>query len=542
MEFAALLSALRNPEIYPDRPAKVDLVQTHISAILLTGKHAYKIKKPVNFGFLDFTSLEKRKFYCEQEVILNRRLAPEIYLGVVEIRDDGGRISLGAGAGQIIEYAVLMKELPPDCTMDRWLERGTLQPAHLKRVAQKIARFHLAASKSPEIAVFGELGTIRHNVEENFTQTEKYADVTLPAASFAEIRSQTERFMKTHADFFQERITDGRIGDCHGDLHLQHVCLEDGVFIFDCIEFNERFRYSDVAADVAFLLMDLEAHRAPLLAADLASYYLRFSRDWRVYRLLDFYKCYRAYVRGKVVSFRLEDPVISAQEKSSALQEARHYFDLAAIYARSLNRPVLFITSGLMGTGKSTIARLVSEVLGLEYLNSDISRKELAHLSPREHRYEEFQQGIYSPEFSRQTYNFLFDRAAVLLREGRSVFIDASFKTRADRAAALELAGRMNADFVLIECRCSEEEIRRRLTRRTAEGTSVSDGRWAIFEDQKKEFEKVRGLPPGVHVILHTNNPPEKILAKLFEYLLRRKGRELERELAAGGAAAGEKS
>ncbi len=532
MEFAALVSALQNPEIYPDRPQKVDLVQTHISAILLTGKHAYKIKKPVNFGFLDFTSLEKRKFYCEQEVILNRRLAPEIYLGIVEIREHDGRIHLGPGPGEVLEYAVFMKELPADCTMDRWLERGVLDSGHLKRVAQKIARFHLRAERDPEIAVFGQLGTIRENVEENFSQTEKYAEVTLPAASFEEIRSHTRRFMSSQADFFGARVSAGKIGDCHGDLHLQHVCLENGIFIFDCIEFNKRFRYSDVAADIAFLLMDLEAHRAPVLAADLASYYLRFSRDWQLYRLLDFYKCYRAYVRGKVISFRLEDPGISAPEKSSALNEARQYFHLARLYARNLNRPLLLVSCGLMGTGKSTIARMISETLGLETLSSDISRKELAHLPPREHRYEEFHRGIYSPDFSRQTYQFLFERAAVLLAGGKSVFIDASFKTQEDRLAALALARRAEADFLLIECRCSEEEIHRRLSERTAGGDSVSDGRWSIFEEQKKDFEKVRGIPPDLHMVLNTNNPPEKILGKFFEYLLRRKGRELEREMA----------
>jgi uncharacterized protein len=542
MEFAALVSALQSPEIYPDRPRNVRVVQTHISVIFLTGKHAYKIKKPVNFGFLDFTTLEKRKFYCEQEVVLNRRLAPEIYLGVVEIRDDRGTVRLGSGAGRIVEYAVLMKELPPDCTMDRWLDRGALDSGHLKRVAQELARFHLEAARGPEIAAYGELATIRKNVEENFTQTEKYAKVTLPAESFAEIRENTRRFMELQAPLFKERIAAGKIGDCHGDLHLQHVCLEDGVFVFDCIEFNERFRYSDVAADIAFLLMDLEAHGAPLLAADLASYYLRFSRDWGLYRLLEFYKCYRAYVRGKVISFRLEDPVISEREKSSALGEARRYFRLAAIYARILNRPLLLITCGLMGTGKSTIARMVSEALGLESLSSDVSRKELARLSPREHRYEKFHQGIYAPDFSRQTYRFLFDRASGLLGKGQSVFIDASFKTQGDRSAALDLAQRMNAEFLLVECRCSEEEIRRRLARRTAEGTSVSDGRWSIFEEQKKDFEKVRGVPPDLHLVLNTNNPPEKILAKFFEALLRRKGRELERETAGAQCGPGEGS
>ncbi len=532
MEFSALVTALQKPDHYPDQPRQVEIVQTHISVIFLTGQHAYKIKKPVNFGFLDFTTLEKRKFYCEQEVTLNRRLCPEIYLGVVEIHHHEGRLFLGNGPGEVVEYAVLMKRIPADCMMDRWLARRALDSAILTRVAEKIASFHARAVTSPEIVSFGRISTIQGNVEENFSQAEKYINLSIPAESFAEIKEQSLRFLREQRPLFEERIAAGKIRDCHGDLHLQHICINEGVLIFDCIEFNERFRYSDVAADIAFLLMDLDSHSFPLLSADLASSYLRFSEDWRLFQLLDFYKCYRAYVRGKVISFRLDDPGISPTDKSSARKEARRYFQLAHLYARRLNRPSLLVTCGLMGTGKSTIAQAISQAFGAECLSSDILRKEIAHISPREHRYEEFHRGIYSPDFSQQTYAALLERTQAILQSGRSVILDASFKKQGDRLRALDLASRMRADFLLIECRTSEEEIRRRLARRTAEQNAVSDGRWALFREQKEDFDEVRGLSPDLHLALDTQISAEGCLGIFFQHLLRKAGHELELKIA----------
>jgi aminoglycoside phosphotransferase family enzyme/predicted kinase len=527
MEFSLLLSALQDPRVYPERPPKVELVQTHISAIFLTGRHAYKIKKPVDFGFLDFTTLEKRKFYCQQEVELNRRLSPEIYLGVVEIRIHRERISLGEGPGEVIEYAVFMKQLPPDCTMDRWLARGAVTPSLIEKIATKLAHFHARAATNPEIAAFGEIQTVRGNVEENFTQTEKYVGRALSPDTYREIREGTRSFMEHSLPLFQKRVTEGRIRDCHGDLHLQHICLAEEILIFDCIEFNQRFRYSDVAADIAFLLMDLDYHGEPLLSAELAFHYLLTSRDWPIFLLLNFYKSYRAYVRGKVTCFRLDDPVISEAEKASALQEARRYFSLSHHYAQKLNRPALLITCGLMGTGKSTLARSLSGALGWELLRSDVLRKELAQIPPLEHRYEDFHRGIYSPDSSRRTYEALLDRAFGLLISGRSVILDASFQKQLDRQRAWDLAKKANADFLLIECLCAEEEIRRRLAHRAVEKNEPSDGRWELFAGQKKEYQKVEGFSAGHHLSLNTEPPPEDCLGRILRHLLRRAGGEL---------------
>jgi predicted kinase len=333
--------------------------------------------------------------------------------------------------------------------------------------------------------------------------------------------------MENQLPLFEKRIAEGKIRDCHGDLHLQHICLGEEILIFDCIEFNERFRYSDVAADIAFLLMDLDFHRQPLLSADLASHYLRISKDWPLFLLLNFYKSYRAYVRAKVTCFRLDDPVLSPKEQTLARQEAERYFHLSHSCATRMNRPALLVVGGLMGTGKSTIARALSQTLGWEWLRSDILRKELAQISPAEHRFEKFHQGIYSADFSRKTYPILFQQSLHLLNSGKSVILDASFQKQVDRQAAQALARKADADFLLIECQCSEGEIERRLARRAQKENEPSDGRWEIFADQKKIYEGVEGFPADLFLPLNTERPREECLAQIFQHLLKRAGRVL---------------
>ncbi len=279
---------------------------------------------------------------------------------------------------------------------------------------------------------------------------------------------------------------------------------------------------------VQLKMVDTESN--PTKAAELASKYLRISGDWPLFLLLNFYKSYRAYVRGKVVSFRLDDPRISPAEKTSALEEAQRYFLLAHHYSIKLNRPSLFITCGLMGTGKSTIAKALAEALGWERISSDHVRKELAHLSIREHRLEKFHQGIYSPDFSRKTYQALLARAKSYLAAGKSVILDASFKKQKDRQEALVLARQADADFLALECFSSEGEIQRRLSPRLRDDSEPSDGRWELIPEQKKDFEKVEGLDPDLYLSLNTERTIEECLESLFQYLLTREGREWARK------------
>jgi aminoglycoside phosphotransferase family enzyme len=332
MDILFLQKALLNPEIYSDHPKEVRFFETHISLLFFTGNHVYKVKKPVDFGFLDFTSLEKRKYFCEQEVTLNRRLSPKIYLGVVKITQDGKQILLD-GRGEVVEYAVKMKQIPEDLLMNKLLEKDQVTLKMIEAVSEKLARFYSTAETSDFIKSFARPERIKQDTDENFEQTEKYIAVTISKDIYLEIQNRTNDFFRTEAEIFHQRIAADRIRDCHGDLRLEHIFWEDEISIFDCIEFNERFRYTDTAADIAFLAMDLDYHGKEDLTEHLIQTYIQKSGDQDLVKVLNFYKCYRAYVRGKVESFRLDDPNIPEGEKRGALQRAKKYFNLAQRYA-----------------------------------------------------------------------------------------------------------------------------------------------------------------------------------------------------------------
>jgi len=325
------VGALLKTQAYPHKPQKIELVQTQMSFIFLTGEYVYKIKKPVNLGYLDYTTLEKRHFFCHQELKLNRRLCPGAYLAVVPIVEKKGGLRI-EGQGKAIEYAVKMKQLPQDRMMDVLLPRGQVTREMVARVAEKLVGFHRKAETNQKIAVFGKLGVIRQNTDENFAQTEKYIGTSITAEQYQHIKNYTNNFMDSNASLFDKRIREGKIKDCHGDLHAAHVCFTDGICIYDCIEFNERFRYSDVASEIAFLAMDLDRYQQAGLSRHLVNTYVGLGHDEELLKLLDFYKCYRAYVRGKVESFKLDDPYIPEEEKAKVLTAARSYFEFAESY------------------------------------------------------------------------------------------------------------------------------------------------------------------------------------------------------------------
>jgi hypothetical protein len=327
-----LQKALLNPEIYPDHPRTIKFIETHISLLFLTGNHVYKLKKPVDFGFLDFTSLEKRKYFCEQEVKLNRRLSPDIYLGVVRITKEGNKIFLD-GRGELVEYAVKMKQIPEEFLMDKLLEKKQVTSRMIEAVSEKLVKFYFTAETNDLIKSFAKPERVKQDTDENFEQTEKYIDVTIPREVYEEVKNRTNEYFRTRENIFQERIATDRIRDCHGDLRLEHIFWGEELSIFDCIEFNERFRYTDVAADIGFLAMDLDYHGRQDLSGHLIRAFIGESGDHELMEVLDFYKCYRAYVRGKVESFRLDDPHIPEEEKKEALKRAQKYFNLAHRYA-----------------------------------------------------------------------------------------------------------------------------------------------------------------------------------------------------------------
>jgi hypothetical protein len=329
-----VVEALLGPEAYPEDPGKIELIQTHISFVFLTKNFVYKVKKPVNFGFLDFSTLEKRRFFCEKELALNRRLCPDIYLEVVPINKSN--IIKINGIGETVEYALKMKRLPQEKIMTVLLKENKVDNKTIDKIAKKIAQFHSKAQTSTEINEYGSLKIIKTNWNENFSQTQKYVNQTIPVAEYQFIQNRVKNFMEQNRPLFENRIKDGKIRDCHGDLHSGNIFITDEICIFDAIEFNDRFRYSDVASDVAFLAMDLDFQQRPDLSAYFIERYTVYSKDQQLTKLLPFYKCYRAYVRGKVISFKLDDPNVSGEEKTAATKEAQAYFKLAADYAKNL--------------------------------------------------------------------------------------------------------------------------------------------------------------------------------------------------------------
>ncbi len=331
MQLSELVKALSDPAIYPETSQRVEVEQTQMSVVLLAGEYVYKVKKPVDLGYLDYTTLERRRFYCQREVELNRRLCPEAYLGVVAITESRGQIAWD-GEGRPIEYAVKMRRLPREAMMDVLLIDDRVTPQMITGVAQRLERFHREAETNPTISAFGSIETITKNTSENFEQTTPYVGRTISQEQYEHIREYTEDFIKRNAPLFRQRMDDGRIRDCHGDLHTAHICFTDNICIYDCIEFNDRFRYGDVASEVAFLAMDLDRYGAQQLSRTFVDSYLEESKDGELLELLNFYKCYRAYVRGKVEGFKLDDPLIPEEEKDKTSATAKRYFELAESY------------------------------------------------------------------------------------------------------------------------------------------------------------------------------------------------------------------
>jgi hypothetical protein len=327
-----LIQDLQSPSALPDETSTVTVVQTHISVVFVADEFVYKIKKPVNFGFLDFSTLEKRRHYCFEEVRLNNRLSQGIYLEVLPVRQAGGGHRLGAGEGDVVDYAVRMRRIPDDVLMKSMFLQGRLSSSHLEMLGQALARFHARALRTDDIDGFGLPERFRVNTDENFQQVDPYVGRTIHRRDYGDLLRWTDSFYRSKGNLFRRRVREGMIRDCHGDLHMEHVCFMEPLAIIDCIEFNDRFRYGDVVADAAFLLMDLEYHGGNQLAGELWDAYGRGSGDGEVESLLTFYKVYRAFVRGKINSFQVDDPAMTPETREEAGKRAGRYFQLARSY------------------------------------------------------------------------------------------------------------------------------------------------------------------------------------------------------------------
>lgn len=500
-----------------------ELRETHISNVFLTENTVFKVKKPVRLGFLDFSSLEARKRYCEAEVQLNRRLADRVYRGVRAItRDAQGvhRIASGDAAPsgeEIVDYAVEMVRLRDRDAADVRLREGRLSREDLVRVAERLAEFHAAARCDAETARYGERAVIAQNVIENFEQTRETAPSFLSAKGIAEIEHWQREFLEREQARFEARIKAGRIRDGHGDLRLEHCYLADdgSVQIIDCIEFNERFRFGDVCADVAFLSMDLSWHERPDLSELFLASYARVSGDYDLYALVDFYESYRAYVRGKVASLLAADESAEPSAREHARSTARKYYQLAEACAREpLDKPRLYAVGGIIASGKSTLASQLAELIHAPVLETDRTRKQMAGLDPHTPWRDAAFSGHYGPEQTRAVYEELLRRADVILRSGRSAIIDASFRERSQREAARARAAALGCEFVFVECVPPLAVCRKRLAQRER-GPSTSDGRAEIFDDFVRSYEPVTELDSTQHVRIDTSADAPQVSAQL---------------------------
>jgi len=336
MHQKVIIEALKKPAAYDEEVAYIRLLQTHISYIFLTGRYAYKVKKPVNLGFLDFTTLEKRKFFCEEELRLNRRLCGEMYIDVLPITLSGGSVKIN-GSGEIVEYTVKMRELPQEALMSELLKRNKVSIDTMDEIAKILSDFHNRAETNREIESYGSLSVVKFNWDENFDQTREFIGRTISREDYTLIHHAVQRFLKDKKDLFDLRREKGRIRECHGDLHSGNIFIADRIYIYDAIEFNKRFRCCDVASDIAFLIMDLEFLGKKNLSDYFLSRYVEYSGEEEDFlEVLSFYKCYRAYVRGKVTSFKLNDPNITEEEKEASKKIAEKYFELSRQYAEQL--------------------------------------------------------------------------------------------------------------------------------------------------------------------------------------------------------------
>ncbi|MEW6027674.1 MAG: AAA family ATPase, partial [Planctomycetota bacterium] len=495
------------------------VVQTHISWVFLAGDLVYKVKKPVDYGFLDFSTLEKREYFCREEVRLNRRLCPDVYLDVVPVTvDPSGRARMG-GRGRTVDFAVKMKRLPAEGMMLSRLERGLVGRGTIDALISVLVEFFSRADSDQRVRRYGALSIIRHYTDEDFWQTVDFVGPVLSGGRFDHIQKYNDNFLAERAEVFGRRLEGGFIREGHGDLHMGNICLGERIWIFDCIEFNEALRCHDVTSDLAFLAMDLDFHQRPDLGRRLVETYVECSGDEEIWTVLDFYKCYRAYVRGKINCYTADQAELPESEREEALRRARRYFDLAYLYAGGRRRPRILVFFGLMGSGKTHWAKVAGRKLHARVVSSDRMRKSLAGLHSTTRVYVPFGQGLYSEDMSARVYQAMHAEAEKLAGAGRDVILDGSYMKAAERRAVIELAERVGAELTFVHTTAAEESVLSRLENREARGHSVSDGRREIYLDQKSRFEPLDSLAPARVVTLDTTGPEAATAAGLWEAL-----------------------
>ncbi|MEX2287749.1 MAG: AAA family ATPase [Planctomycetaceae bacterium] len=591
-----LIRSLQRPSAYRHNVADIELVETHISWVLLTGQFAYKIKKPVDLGFVDFTSLQRRRFFCEEELRLNRRLAPQLYLDVTPITGTPASPTVG-GEGDAIEFAVRMRQFPQPALLSRVLERGELSAEQVDELAAEVADFHAAIEIAQADSPFGTPEAVRAPVLENFRhldvdgrdhfqtplpsrgevvrgeerrgdaacgelsragtrrhgetepasgrggEEETHACSISPRSRQSAIRNPQSTIISTlpqplpgragsletdsndahrleqlrrlrqwsddefaaHEHDFAARKRGGFVRECHGDMHLGNMILLDGrIVIFDCIEFNDSLRWIDVASEVAFCTMDLEDRGRPDLAHGFLNTYLELTGDYAALTVLPYYLVYRALVRAKVAGIRLSQPDLELNEKQRLLDRSHSYLDLAERYATRC-RPMLAITHGFSGSGKTTGTTNLVADLGMIRLRSDVERKRLFGYGPSDRTKSGVDEGIYAADASRKTYDRLAELAQTALQAGFPTVVDATFLKRADRDRFRQIAKQLDVPFRILDFRVSEEILKKRIADRQREGRDASEATADVLSTQLATHEPLSSDELGNAIVIDGN-------------------------------------
>ena len=469
------LDDLMRPEAWPQPVSRIQRIETHISWVFLTGEYAWKIKKPVDLGFLDFSTPEKRRFFCEEELRLNRRLAPELYLSVDTVCLHEGRLHVG-GEGQVVDYAVRMRQFDPEQQLDRMLARGELQASHIDALARHIARFHAEVAVAGEDQPWGDVEHVLEPMLANFAHIRQCAVLPPDDPRLAELEQWTRAQGAALAERLAQRKAEGFIRECHGDLHLGNMALMGGeVVAFDCLEFNPSLRWIDIISEVAFTVMDLEDRGARGLAQGFLDGWLTHGGDYGGVALLDFYKVYRAMVRAKVNAIRQQQLGDDAAAREAAQKEVAAYLGMAQAYTQAARSaaPVLVLTHGLSASGKSTVSGALLEHARAIRLRSDVERKRLFGLAPEARSASGVAAGIYDAEATARTYGRLRELAAELLASGYAVIVDAAFLRREQREAFYALAGESRVPCVVLDLTAPEAELRRRISTRRGDASEA---------------------------------------------------------------------
>ncbi len=517
--FDCLIAALRDPSCYSHPVRQVDLLETHISCVLLTGDYAYKIKKPVKLGFLDFSSLEARRFYCDEELRLNRRTAPQLYLDVVAITGTPSAPVLG-GVGVAIDYAIKMRQFSQEALFDRIAQRGELVARHIDVLAGEVVAFHARIERANAERPFGSAQGILASTVQNLSQMLELEDTGPECDLLHELRKWTENQHASLAEIFAARRRDGFVRECHGDLHLGNIALLNGVATpFDCIEFNEELRWIDVINEIAFLVMDLLNRGLADLAFRFLNAYLENTGDYSGMRVMRFYLVYRALVRAKVRRIRMFQPGIRTEDKSRAKQAYGDYLSLAQKLTARF-RPALIIMHGLAGSGKTTVSQSLLESFGAIRLRSDVERKRLHGLQPGARSNSCVEAGIYAAGSSDQTYAELARLTRELLAAGFPVIVDAGFLSRRRRDTFCQLAKDIQVSFAIASCTASETTLRNRIGLRDRAGKDASEAGLAVLDRQLATQERLASDEIDHAVIFEAERgawPPVRAMQRLAQ-------------------------